>query len=425
MKFVTNIDKEKFNKFVEKHSKGHFLQTSEWGDFKGRYKWTVHRVGMEKDGELIATALLLVRKLPVVNKTIIYSPRGFVIDFNDLKLVEKFTEFIQDYCKKLNAVFVKIDPDILCKERDIDGNIVKNGEDNSHIIEILKILGYTHKGFSLDFNGIQPRFVFRLDITPSEEDIFKNFSSKTRYNIRLAERKGIEIVEGTREDLKKITEIMKITGERDNFITRPLFYFEKMYDEFVHTGHLKLFLAKYNLNKGIAVVGQKIKDLDKELKVLICKDNLENRDAVLSEKIAIKEKLKNEHLQLLKEREKHPDGIIISGAIVSKFGDKAWYMYGASDNIYRDLMPNYLLQWYMIKWAKQSGCKIYDFRGISGDLNKSNPLYGLYRFKKGFNGDFTEFIGEFDLILDKFFYYLWEVLLPKFKKARKILFKRK
>ena len=425
MNFVSGIDKQSFNEFVEKHPKGHILQTSEWGELKNHYEWDVHRVGMEEKGELIATALLLVRKLPLINKTIVYSPRGLVMDFNDVNLVKKFTYSVKDYCRKLNAIFIKIDPDILHKERDIEGKLIEDGEDNSYIIEFLKTLNYQHKGFDLDFNGIQPRFVFRLDISSSIEKIFKNFSSKTRYNIRLAERKGIEIFEGTREDLKRFTEIMETTGERNGFITRPLSYFEKMYDEFKDTGKLKLFMAKYNISKGISSLEERIKKEEEELERLINKDNLENRDVVLSEKIDRIKKLRDELLILLIENKKHPNGIIISGAIVSKLGNKAWYMYGASDNIHRDLMPNYLLQWHMIKWAKKSGCKIYDFRGISGDLDENNPLYGLYRFKKGFNGDFTEFIGEFDMVLDKYLYYLWEVLLPKFRKVRKMLLKRK
>ena len=92
------------------------------------------------------------------------------------------------------------------------------------------------------------------------------------------------------------------------------------------------------------------------------------------------------------------DGQPISGTIASQYGDKTWYMYGASSNEHRNVMPNYLLQWEMIRWAIAGGCRIYDFRGVSGDLSPDNPLYGLYRFKKGFNGDFCEFCGQFTMI---------------------------
>ena len=100
------------------------------------------------------------------------------------------------------------------------------------------------------------------------------------------------------------------------------------------------------------------------------------------------------------------EGTPIAGTLAIWFGDKVWYLYGASSNHHRNLMPNYLLQWNMIQWALEKKCRIYDFRGVSGDLSEDNPLYGLYKFKKGFNGEFTEFVGEMDLILSKPLYVM-------------------
>ena len=113
------------------------------------------------------------------------------------------------------------------------------------------------------------------------------------------------------------------------------------------------------------------------------------------------------------------DGKYIAGTLAFVFGDKAWYIYGASSNENRNVMPNYALQWAMIEWAKELDCTMYDFRGVSGDTSPDNPLYGLYRFKKGFNGEFTEFIGEFDAIYSPFFYLLWEHVIPAYRKLRK------
>ena len=93
------------------------------------------------------------------------------------------------------------------------------------------------------------------------------------------------------------------------------------------------------------------------------------------------------------------EGQAIAGTLAIHFADKVWYLYGASSNQSRNLMPNYLLQWEMIRWAVETNCFLYDFRGVSGDLSPDNPLYGLYRFKKGFMGEFTEFLGEYDYVL--------------------------
>ena len=96
----------------------------------------------------------------------------------------------------------------------------------------------------------------------------------------------------------------------------------------------------------------------------------------------------------------YADGVAIAGTLAILYGDKVWYLYGASDNAFRNAMPNYLLQWEMIRWAVERGCNVYDFRGVSGDLSEDNPLYGLYRFKKGFGGDLVEFAGEFNYLIN-------------------------
>lgn len=431
MIFNDNVDVSKFNNFIENHSIGHFLQTDEWGKFKSLHTWDMKRVGLEKDGELVAASLLLSRKIPGLNKKILYSPRGFILDYNNKVFLHEFCEGIKKLAIKMGAIFVRIDPYIIRMERDIEGNAVEGGVDNTHILKNLEEEGFKHNGFSLDFNGIQPRFSMRLDISDNIKKIFNGFHSKTRYNIRLAERKGIEIIEGNKADLARFEEIMRVTGDRDGFITRPLSYFEEMYDMLVPSGKMKLFLAKYNIDNGIS---NHVSDLESEQEKLEryitqhSDSDDENKIAKLSKKIDICKnrirKLEAELIELNEEKKKNPNGVIISGTILMLTGNKAWYLYGASDNMYRNLMPNHLIQWEMIKYSKKMGCNLYDFRGISGDLSEDNHLYGLYKFKKGFNTEFTEYIGEFDLIINKPLYFGWEVLLPKFKSIRRKILKR-
>ena len=217
---------------------------------------------------------------------------------------------------------LKIDPDIPSSNRELADYLVSRG------------FRFQQKS---DFEGIQPRYVFRLDITPELDELFANLHSKTRYNIRLAKRRGVQIKENcTREDLRVFYDVLTITAKRDNFLIRSYDYFETLWDCLVENNLAKLFLAEYK-------------------------------------------------------------GKVIAGTLAFIFGDKTWYIYGASSNEHRNVMPNYLLQWRMIEWAKENGCRIYDFRGVPGRLTPDNPLYGLYRFKKGFNGEYVEFIGEFDL----------------------------
>lgn len=229
---------------------------------------------------------------------------------------------------------------------------------NDAAVRTLTSVGFIQKNRGTDFYGVQPNFVFRLGIKQSMEDIFASFHEKTRYNIRLSKRKGVVAREGTRDDLKSFYDILKETSARDRFLVRGFDYFETIWDELVEKGLAKLFMAEY-------------------------------------------------------------DGRYIAGTLAFAFGYKTWYIYGASSNTDRKVMPNYALQWAMIEWAKERGCTMYDFRGVSGDTSPDNPLYGLYRFKKGFNGDLTEFIGEFDRPYSPFLYYLLERMIPAYRKLRK------
>lgn len=162
-------------------------------------------------------------------------------------------------------------------------------------------------------------------------------------------------------------------------------------------------------------------------------ENDEKKIIKLKSKIESKTKeIKNNELQLTSLENKlntisiyKNKEIYLSGAIYLTWGNKAWYLYGASHNILRDTMPNFLMQYEMIKDSIDNNCSIYDFRGVSGDLNEDNPLYGLYRFKKMFNGDFVEFIGEYTLILDKYIYTFFKKIFPKFKDVRNFIFQNK
>lgn len=436
MKFITNINPQKFNDFVSTHSKNHFLQSYEWGVFKSKSpEWSFETVGMENDqGELVAAALVLIRFLPLIKRPFLYIPRGFVLDFTNESLLKEFTLGMKKFAKSKKAIFFKIDPDLKYVDRTTDGEITAGAVCNDALIQSLKNLNYKHLGFTQDFDSsIQPRYTFRLDLTPSEKELLQGCHSKTRYNLKIAQKKGIEIIEGTREDLKKFEEIMRVTGERDGFLTRPLTYFEDMYDTLAPHNMCKLYLAKLNTGQALASLKQDLEQTQATIAQLTAQ--LENTDLnekkrqkTLNKLEPEKNKLQNIAQQLEeveKLYQKHPDGITMSGILNTYFGNKAWYLYGASDNVYREFMPNYLIQWQALTEAKEAGYEIYDFFGISGKTDESDPLYGLYRFKKGFGGDFTEFIGEFDYVISPLGYFAWTKLLPQFKKFKKRLRQKK
>lgn len=436
MKFITNIDEQSFNAFTSKHPKNHFLQSYEWGIFKSQSPdWTFDTVGLLNDqDELVAAALVLIRHLPIIKRPFFYIPRGFVIDFNDQTLLKTFTEQMYAYAKSKKAIFFKIDPDICYVARNVEGEKLEGAQENKQLLNHLQSLGYCHLGFTQDFDSsIQPRYTFRLDLTPSEQELLQGCQSKTRYNLKVAQKKGIEIVEGSREDLRKFEEIMRITGERDGFLTRPLSYFEAMYDTLSKKQMCKLYLAKLNTKQALDNLEQEMTQTQATIAQL--NQQLQNPDLNDKKRQKLQNKLDPEtkkltnltqQLEELKTLyQNNPEGITMSGIITTYFGNKAWYLYGASDNVYREFMPNYYIQWHALTEAKKAGYDIYDFFGISGKTDESDPLYGLYRFKKGFGGEFTEFIGEFDYVVNPIGYFMWTKLLPQFKKFKKILRKKR
>lgn len=336
----------KYEKYLELHPNGHFMQSLKWAKVKSN--WINEIITIEdREGNIKGSMSLLIRKLPLLDRTIMYCPRGPICNTHDRDILEALINKAKILACKYKSCVLKLDPDI--EKSDIKFE------------RIVKSLGFKVKDSSKGFEDIQPRFVFRLDIKDTTADeLLMSFQQKVRYNIRLAARRGVEVVLGTKEDLPEFHKIMLETGIRDKFVVRDISYFKQML-EGMGSNNIRLYLAYY-------------------------------------------------------------ERTLIAGTIAVTYGNKCWYLYGASSNKYRNLMPNYLLQWEMIKWALESRCHIYDFRGVSGDIDENNPLYGLYRFKKGFGGKFTEFIGELDYVFKPLTYFMLEKGETFFREIRRRLF---
>ena len=347
MRLLENkTDEEEYTKFLENHERCNFQQSLEWARVKTSWKREVI-LAEDENKKIIGSLMVWVRKIPIFGN-IMYSARGPVCDIHDMEVLQQLTEGAQELAKKYNAIVLRIEPDIKSDDEDF-----KN---------IMLQLGFSIKDDAKNFREeIQPRYVFRLDTKGKNEDeIFKAFHQKTRYNVRLATKKGVTIKEGNKEDLKDFHKIMVTTGIRDGFITRPLEYFEKMYDE-LGPEHMKVLLAYY-------------------------------------------------------------EGKPIAGVIPIMYGNKTWYLYGASSNEHRNLMPNYLLQWEMIKIALNRKSDIYDLRGVPGIADNSN---GLYRMKKGFGAEYTEFVGEVYMPYKPMMYNLYKVSEKIFRNVRALKLKFK
>ena len=248
---LKKLSKKEFKTFADKNPEITFHQTEEWANLKKVNNWDAHYIGLEDDNKkIVAGALLLSKTLPIIKKKMFYSPRGFLIDYNNKELLKKFTEEIKKYAKTENAIFIKIDPFVEYQEHDNNGDIVKNGYNNKDAVENLKSLGYKFFGFNLMQDTLQPRWMHVIETKDRNlDDVMKDMESKTRQILRKNEKCGITTREITRDELPIFKDIMKHTSDRREFVDRPLSYYEAMWDALHDSGILKILIAEIDFNK--------------------------------------------------------------------------------------------------------------------------------------------------------------------------------
>lgn len=417
MKFITDIDINEYEDFVLNSNKSHFMQSHYFGEIMKYKNFTPYYVGLKENDKLVATALLLKKKL-IGNYCYFYCPRGYIIDYSNYKLLNTFTNYIKKFAKKNKALFVKIDPDVKLHDLDQDGNVLGNSHEK--LVDYLKMLGYKHKGFNTEFVNEQPRFTFRLDIDKSLDDIYKNIHPTTRKILNKGNQYHLNMYKGSIEDIPKFYETMKDTAVRERLHLTPMEYYKNFYAILNKQNMSDLYIVEVDIHDLIITYEKNLEYLELELKNLDDPKykNKEKQENIKKDLINKIDKTKKE-IDFIHTIEK--EHIILSSIITVKYGDKVWTIHGGNSNILRELNSNYLLYYQIIKDAHEEGYKIVDFFGTSGIANpdKSNPIFGIHSFKKRFGGEYTEFIGEFDLVIHKLMYFAYKKLLPVYRKMKK------
>lgn len=417
MKFITDIDINEYEDFVLNSNKSHFMQSHYFGEIMKYKNFTPYYVGLKENDKLVATALLLKKKL-IGNYCYFYCPRGYIIDYSNYKLLNTFTNYIKKFAKKNKALFVKIDPDVKLHDLDQDGNVLGNSHEK--LVDYLKMLGYKHKGFNTEFVNEQPRFTFRLDIDKSLDDIYKNIHPTTRKILNKGNQYHLNMYKGSIEDIPKFYETMKDTAVREHLHLTPMEYYKNFYAILNKQNMSDLYIVEVDIHDLIITYEKNLEYLELELKNLDDPKykNKEKQENIKKDLINKIDKTKKE-IDFIHTIEK--EHIILSSIITVKYGDKVWTIHGGNSNILRELNSNYLLYYQIIKDAHEEGYKIVDFFGTSGIANpdKSNPIFGIHSFKKRFGGEYTEFIGEFDLVIHKLMYFAYKKLLPVYRKMKK------
>jgi len=301
---------------------GHLLQCWAWGEFKSAFGWSVVRVAVEDGGELVAGAQILLRRLPY--RCLAYVPKGPCLEPSNQRHAESLWRAVHRVARDRGAIALKVEPEW------------RDGAGTEWL---------TGVGLRSSAQTIQPRRTITVDLDVDESTLLARMKSKTRYNVRLSSRKGIEVAEGSDGDLGRFYELMRATGERDRFAVHSEGYYRAAWEALAAEGRGVLLVARY-------------------------------------------------------------EGEAVAGIMVFAFGASAYYFYGASSNRHRNRMPNHALQWAAMLWAKERGCRQYDLWGVP-DEEPGSPtaaLTGVQRFKEGFGGTPVRYIGAYDRVYSRSLY---------------------
>ncbi len=327
------------------------LQTWQWGELKSRYGWSIiPKTWQNGQGVIVAAALILKKPLSFRNlKTgysIFYIPRGPLLDWSDSQLVRRVLDDLQVLTREHRAVFLKLDPELVVGRGVPGSDNATEEQTGTQIREALQARSWV---FSRD--QIQFRNTVWLDLDRPLDDILASFKQKTRYNIRLAERKDVQVRRGSVEDYELLYKMYAETSIRDGFAIRSLQYYTDVWKSFSQAGMLDILIANYE---------------EKPIAALFLFHHQQN----------------------------------------------SWYLYGMSKQDERERMPNYLLQWEAIKLAKQLGCTRYDLWGAPDIFVPGDSMWGVYRFKEGFNGEVVRTLGAWDFVPNKMLYKLYTHAIP-------------
>ena len=407
MDFVELTEKE-YQKFWENHPLKTFLSAPKIAKLREKSNWKSYFVGVKENKKVVAAALLLSHKRKF-NVNEFYSPRGFLLDYNNKELLSFFVEKVKEFAKSKNGYILRIDPYVIYKQRDINGDIVEGGEDNSHVVEQLTSLGF--KKVKTE-NMEQVGWMFSLGLEgKTEEQILKEMKPNTRNTIRKAEKLGITMTELSYDELDRFQNIMEETGERKNFAVRNVEYFQNMYNLFHESNEVKYYVTELNLKEYTKRLNEEIKEKEEKLSNLgDAKYNDGQRKNISSEIESLKKRI-DDAKEIMEKTNK--DIITLSGSMFILIDPEIIYLSSGNYEEYMRFNSQYLIQWELIKYGIKNNFKKHNFYGIPANINEHPKDYGIYEFKKGFNGYVEELIGEFELPLKKEYYLI--KLLKKLK----------
>jgi peptidoglycan pentaglycine glycine transferase (the first glycine) len=332
----------------------HILQTWQWGEFKASTTgWTPQRQLFFSDqGQLLAAASILTRRIGPLR--VMYVPKGPIFAAVEPALIALVLDYLQQLARQRGAIWLKIDPDIpiatgLPADVAPDPSLPDCPDARGQAVQAL--LRARRWRFSND--QVQFRNTLTLDLTQPEDALLAGMSQSTRRKIRQAEKAGVVVRDAHDDhDLQALYKLYTITGQRQGFTIRPWRYYHDLWTSFRAAKLAHFLLAEHESN-------------------------------------------------------------LLAGVILFHFGQRAWYFYGMSANDQRDMQPNYALHWAAIRWSKAQGYRVYDWWGAPDHFSEQEPMWGVYRFKRGFGSQVVRTIGAWDYAPYRGLYWLYMQAIPR------------
>lgn len=405
---IVQILKEEFDEYASNHPNRNYYQTSSYGMLMDRHNFDDYYLAMkDENGDIKAATLILTNKVFIGYKWG-YCPRGYLIDFSDYNLLETFTKLLKEFLNKRNFMYVKIDPYIIYKSNDENGEI-----NNSVIIDNLKSLGYEHNGFNLNFENLKTRFNAVIT-TNEDDDLFNKYNKQIKNKIRKSEKHGLELLKGSSDSVKEFYSFV------NNKTKRKLNYYLDMMEIMGKDDMFEIYFAFLNTAKYIEM-SQKAFEKEENINNSINQEleeniNSNNTSNIIKRKIAsddLLNKCKQNIINATNLYKQYPNGLIIGTNAIIKYNNQVNFIIDGYLDKFKSYCPNHFLKNNIIEKYKDTGYTRFNLGAISGDFdNDNNPYKGLTKFKLGFNAKVEEYIGEFTLIINKGKYKTFKKVNP-------------
>lgn len=407
MKLVT-LNQEQFDRYAKNHRYRSFYQTTAYGNSMLKFGYNVHYFGIVDKNNSLIGATMIMYKAVFMNNKIAYAPRGILFDYSDSQKVKELAECLKSLLGKQGFMLLRMDPYIPISIHSNDGNLINMNNQESVILENLATAKFEYKGKNLYFENEKPRWEALVLLNKSNDDLFDSFDKRTRNKIRKAANLGIEVYKDPEKNIKSLYPFIKV---KEN---KPINYFQELVNNFNDT--IDIYYAKINtetfiVNSRKMYESELLNNEQLAEQIQSYPPNNKERANILNRKME-SDKLvstyKNNMLMATELLKKYPDGMIIGGAMVINFDNAAYILTDGFNEKFSSLNASYLIKWQMIMDYNALGYKYLNMNAVVGEFEKKNPYSGLNEMKLGFNTLVTEYIGEFDIVLNNFTYNLYK-----------------